>query len=90
VARAILRAAAADLARLAERAACAVGLEQTTFPMALGGSVLVNSAYLREELLREIAAKKLRCEPQVVANPLLGCLRLANPKFAGSLVEWSE
>ncbi|MCC7476150.1 MAG: hypothetical protein IT425_12205 [Pirellulales bacterium] len=89
-ARSVLRDAATDLARLAFRAARAVGLEQATTPLALAGSVLTNSAYLQEELLGEISALELHCELRVVTNPLLGCLRLADSKFAGSLVSWSD
>jgi N-acetylglucosamine kinase-like BadF-type ATPase len=84
----ILQEAAADLAQLTARTAQAVGFASGKFPLALSGSVLINCRRLQESLLAELTRLNFHCVPNVVHNPLVGCIRLADPKYAGALVMW--
>ncbi|MEX2091393.1 MAG: BadF/BadG/BcrA/BcrD ATPase family protein [Pirellulales bacterium] len=87
-ARTTLDVAAHDLAALAARTARALGLAEQKFPLALAGGLLVGSQYVREQLASRLAAMPIQCEMRLVADPLAGCLRLADTKFGGSLVDW--
>jgi N-acetylglucosamine kinase-like BadF-type ATPase len=84
----ILADAAADLAYLVARTARAVGVTDSGFPLAVSGGVIANSARLQEGLSAELARHGLQCVIQVVREPLAGCVRLANPRFADVLVNW--
>ncbi len=84
----ILNVAAQDLAALVAQAAQAVGLAEQRFQLALAGGVLVGSKSVREQLASQLATLTIECESLLVADPLVGCLRLADPEFGGSMVEW--
>ncbi len=84
----ILDRAAADLAHLAARSAQAVGLADSGFPLAISGGLLVNSKRLQDQLHRELAKLNLQCAINIVREPLAGCVRLADPKYADTLVNW--
>jgi N-acetylglucosamine kinase-like BadF-type ATPase len=84
-----LSAAANDLAELAARAATAVGVADSGFPLAISGGLLMHSAVLQEKLRSELIRRGLDCEINIVREPLVGCVRLADPKFA-SLVNWHD
>lgn len=80
--------AAASLAELTARTAAAVGLTDANFSLAVSGGVLINSTRLQQLLQAELAKRGLNCAVNVVSEPLVGCIRLAHPKFADTLVEW--
>lgn len=80
--------AAASLAELTARTASAVGLTDANFSLAISGGVLINSTRLQQLLQGELTKRSLNCAVNVVSEPLAGCVRLAHPKFAESLVEW--
>jgi N-acetylglucosamine kinase-like BadF-type ATPase len=84
-----LNHAANDLAELAARAATAVGVADSGFPLAVSGGLLISSPALQERLRLELIRRGLNCEINVVREPLVGCVRLADPKFA-SLVNWHD
>jgi N-acetylglucosamine kinase-like BadF-type ATPase len=87
-AKMVLDEAARDLARLAVRTAQLLELGDRTVPLAMAGGVLVGSTYLREAVTGQLATMGLRIQMRLVADPLEGCLRLADPEFSGSLVHW--
>lgn len=80
--------AAASLAELAARTAATVGLTGTNFSLAISGGVLINSPRLQQLLQAELDKRGLSCGVNVVNEPLMGCVRLAHPRFADSLVQW--
>src|SRR6478736_905450 len=84
-----LNRAATDLAELAARAARAVDVADSGFPLAISGGLLIGCAALQELLRSELIRRGLNCEINVVREPLVGCVRLADPKFA-SLVNWHD
>jgi N-acetylglucosamine kinase-like BadF-type ATPase len=84
----ILADAAAALAELATRAAAAVGLKNSGFPLAVSGGVLINSPRLQQLLHAELDRRDVQCAINVVSEPLAGCVRLAHPKYATTLVDW--
>jgi N-acetylglucosamine kinase-like BadF-type ATPase len=84
----ILDDAAADLAALAARTSESVGLETTSFPVAASGGVFVNSKRLQNRLQVELRSRNFTGEVSVIREPLAGCVRLAEPKFADVLVTW--
>jgi len=84
----ILDEAAADLAKLVARTAQAVGIATANCPLAVSGGLLINSERLREQMKSELARRNVNCVVNVVAEPLEGCVRLADDRFAGTLVEW--
>jgi N-acetylglucosamine kinase-like BadF-type ATPase len=86
----ILDSAAQDLARLVVRAAHAVGLANGPLALALGGGILIASQRLQQQLRVELERQSLDCAVTPVAEPLAGCVRLADPEFAGTLVNWHE
>ena len=84
----IIDGAAVDLAQLAARTAQAVGLANAGFPLAISGGVLMNSNRLQDQLRAELAKLNLECAINIVREPLAGCVRLADPKYADTLVTW--
>jgi N-acetylglucosamine kinase-like BadF-type ATPase len=84
----ILEASARDLAGIVFRAATIAGLTERPISVAVSGGVLVSSKLLQDHLHAELERLRLSCELSVVAEPLTGCVRLAEDEFAGSLVEW--
>jgi hypothetical protein len=56
-------------------------------PLAVSGGVLANSTRLQQQLGAELTRLKFSCQINVVREPLIGCVRLAEPKFA-DLVTW--
>ncbi len=80
--------AATELAELAARTAQAVGVADSGFPLAVAGGLLMNSQPLQQRLRAELLKRKLQCAIEVVEEPLVGCVRLADKKFAGVLVNW--
>jgi glucosamine kinase len=84
----ILDAAAVDLAELAARTAHAVGVADSGFPLAVSGGVLMSSPRLQNQLKSELASRNLDCAVTVVREPLEGCVRLADARFADVLVTW--
>jgi N-acetylglucosamine kinase-like BadF-type ATPase len=89
-ARAILGTAAKELAKLVVRAAQAVGLAGGPLALALGGGILIASQRLQQQLRAELQRQALDCAVTPVSEPLAGCVRLADPEFAGTLVSWHE
>lgn len=84
----ILAEAAACLAKLAARTAAAIGIEDSGFPLALSGGILINSPQLQELLHNELKLLKLNCTTKIVSEPLVGCIALAQPRYAETLVQW--
>ena len=84
----ILDAAALDLAKLVARTIHAVGLPENGCPLAVSGGVLMNSKPLQNLLRKELQNVQVNCVPSVVSEPLEGCVRLADDRFAGTLVKW--
>jgi N-acetylglucosamine kinase-like BadF-type ATPase len=89
-ATAILDWAATELAELVARTADLVDGADGPIPLALGGGFLVRSHRLQEQLLEWLGKFKVECEPKLVTDPLEGCIRLADPQFADSLVKWHD
>jgi glucosamine kinase len=87
-ANALLDVAATELADLAARTAEAVGVAESGFPLAISGGLLMNSHRLQERLRTELLERKLNCAIEVVKEPLVGCVRLADQRFAETLVHW--
>jgi N-acetylglucosamine kinase-like BadF-type ATPase len=78
VASEIVGTAAKELAKLVEIVAIRLGLGSDQIPLALSGGVAVNSALLRDEMLAELASRKLATGPAtVVEEPARGCIELA-------------
>jgi glucosamine kinase len=84
----ILDAAAIDLAKLVSRTIHSVGLPETGCSLAVSGGVLINSKRLQDLLRKELQSLELDCVLKVVSEPLEGCVRLADDRFADSLVTW--
>ena len=84
----ILNVAAHDLAQLVGRTAQLLNLEKEPFSLAVSGGVLAGSVMLREQLAMQFVQANLRADMRVVTNPLEGCLRLADAKLAGDLIQW--
>ncbi len=82
VAEQIVAQAAQELASLVTPAAEKLHLG-TAFPLALAGGVLCGSQVIREALLAELAVRGLTpTEVEIVADPVVGCLRLATRELA--------
>jgi N-acetylglucosamine kinase-like BadF-type ATPase len=78
----IVKQAASELAALVFAAAEKLKLGPT-FPLALAGGVICGSRLLRETLLSELAARNVSPNPvEIVDDPVVGCLRIAERKFA--------
>jgi hypothetical protein len=58
------------------------------FSLAVGGGLLVTSDFVRAATNDALQKNGLRFEMTVVNEPLTGCVRLASPEFAGTLVKW--
>ncbi len=77
VAREIIERGAADLASLVAAVAGRLAVMQP-FPLALSGGVLVGNQCMREELARQLAARRMNVGPvAVVAEPVWGAVRMA-------------
>jgi N-acetylmuramic acid 6-phosphate etherase len=77
VARHIVDEAGIHLSALVETAANQLKLGNT-FPLALAGGVLTGSDIIRESLFNRLAAAGLEPSPtELVAEPVVGCLKLA-------------
>jgi len=87
-AQSIVDAAAADLAKLVARAVRSLGFAESPFPLAVAGGVLVGSKRLPQQLQIELRRIGLAAAINVVDEPLEGCIRLAAPEFAGTLLTW--
>jgi len=87
-AEAILDWAATELAELVARTADLLDGSDGPIPLALGGGFLIRSQRLQEQLLEWLRKFKVKYEAKLVTDPLEGCIRLADPQFAGTLVNW--
>lgn len=87
-AQTIVDSAAVDLANLAARAVQSIGFANTPFPLAVAGGVLVRSKRLSQQLHVALRGLGLTPEMNVVDEPLKGCVRLAAPEYAGTLLTW--
>jgi len=87
-AQAIIDNAATHLAKLAIRTVQLI--EPVTAPLALAvaGGVLTGSPRLRQQLHIQLRTSGLECDMNLVEEPLAGCVRLADPQYAGTLVHW--
>jgi N-acetylglucosamine kinase-like BadF-type ATPase len=88
VATAILDGAARELAELVGRAATYLDSTDNPVALAASGGILVGSARLQQSLRNELGSHDSKFELRVVDEPLDGCVRLAAPEFAESLVKW--
>jgi N-acetylglucosamine kinase-like BadF-type ATPase len=89
-AEAILDWAATELAELVARTADLLDGSIGPISLALGGGFLVRSERVQEQLLDWLRKFKVQHVAKLVADPLEGCIRLADPQFAGSLVTWNN
>jgi N-acetylglucosamine kinase-like BadF-type ATPase len=89
-ATAILDGAATELAELVARTADLIDGSEGPIPLAIGGGLIVSSTRIQEQLLEWLARFDVNCEVTLVTDPLQGCIRLAAPQFAGSLVNWQK
>ena len=80
--------AARKLAALTQRAVRSANLGSEGLAIALGGSLLVGSPRLQNQLQIELRNLSIASATTVVHDPLIGCLRLATPDFAPGLIEW--
>jgi N-acetylglucosamine kinase-like BadF-type ATPase len=87
-AEAILDWAATELAELVARTADLMDGSDGPISLALGGGFLVRSERIQEQLLEWLRKFKVECNATLVTDPLEGCIRLADPQFAGTLVTW--
>jgi N-acetylglucosamine kinase-like BadF-type ATPase len=85
----ILAGAAAELAKLAARTATSVGIAGGAFTIAASGGVLINSKRLQDQLIVELENLHIEFALKIVREPLAGCIRLAEPRFAEGLVTWN-
>jgi N-acetylglucosamine kinase-like BadF-type ATPase len=86
----ILDRAGHALADLVGRTADLLDLADEPFTLAAAGGLLVGSKRLRNELQSWLQKLHVQCQITVVDAPLEGCVRLAAPEFAGSLVKWHD
>lgn len=87
-AEAILNGAGMELASLVVRAIDLLELTDKPFALAAAGGLLVGSKHVRQELLSWLQKFKIQCQMTIVEEPLEGCVRLAAPEFADTLVKW--
>ena len=59
-----------------------------TVSLAVAGGLLVSSRQLQDRLRASLQQLQIEYEMTVVEEPLAGCLRLAAPELAGTLVKW--
>ncbi|HEX5472667.1 MAG TPA: BadF/BadG/BcrA/BcrD ATPase family protein [Lacipirellulaceae bacterium] len=84
----ILDTAASELADLVARTAELIDGSMVPIPLAIGGGFLVSSQRVREKLFDWLHRFKVQCDIVLVTDPLLGCIRLAEAEFGGTLVNW--
>jgi N-acetylglucosamine kinase-like BadF-type ATPase len=84
----ILDEAARELANLVSRAVRCLKLQDGSVKLAASGGLLVSSQRLQQSLESEFKRGGFSLEMQVIEEPLEGCIRLAAPKFAESLIKW--
>ena len=89
-AEAILDWAATELAELVARTADLMDGSDGPISLALGGGFLVRSERIQEQLLEWLRKFKVECNATLVTDPLEGCIRLADPQFAGTLLTWHD
>jgi N-acetylglucosamine kinase-like BadF-type ATPase len=87
-ANAILDEAARELANLVGRAVRSLKSHDGTVKLAAAGGLLVGSQRLQTSLRDELQRSGISLEMQVVEEPLEGCVRLAAPEFAETLIKW--
>ncbi len=89
-AEAILDWAATELAELVARTADLMDGSEGPISLALGGGFLVQSRRIQQQLIEWLHKFKVKHEARLVTDPLEGCVRLADPQFAGTLVTWHQ
>ena len=89
-AEAILDWAATELAELVARTADLMDGSDGPISLALGGGFLVRSGRIQQQLLEWLHKFKVEHVATLVTDPLEGCIRLADPQFAGTLVTWHD
>jgi N-acetylglucosamine kinase-like BadF-type ATPase len=89
-AQSIVDSAAADLAKLAARAARLIGFEDARFRLALSGGALVSSRRLAQQLETELGRLGLSADLNIVREPLEGCMRLSHLDCASTLLTWQS
>lgn len=89
-AEAILDGAATELAELVARTADLIDGSEGPIPLAIGGGLIGSSTRIQEQLMEWLGRFDVNCEVTLVTDPLQGCIRLAAPQFAGSLVNWQK
>jgi N-acetylglucosamine kinase-like BadF-type ATPase len=87
-AEAILDGAGDLLAGLVGRTADLLDLTDKPFGLAVAGGLLAGSKRVREQLQSWLQQFAVQSEMTVINEPLEGCVRLAAPEFAGTLVKW--
>jgi N-acetylglucosamine kinase-like BadF-type ATPase len=85
---AILDEAARELANLVSRAVRCLKSHDESVKLAAAGGLLVSSQRLQKSLRDELQRGGFLLEMQVVEEPLEGCVRLASPEFAETLIKW--
>jgi len=86
----ILDWAATELAELVARTADLIDGSHGPIPLAMGGGFLVSSERLREQLREWLHRFDVKCDAVLVDDPLVGCIRLADPAYAADLVQWHQ
>ncbi len=87
-AQAIMDGAAAELAKLVVRATQSIELVESPLALAAAGGVLLSSRRLQMQLEVELRRCGQEFALKLVEEPLLGCIRLTDGKYAGKLVNW--
>jgi N-acetylglucosamine kinase-like BadF-type ATPase len=87
-AQCIIDTAADQLAKLAARTVQSIEPIASPVALAAAGGILLSSKRLQEQLQIALRRSGLECDLNLVREPLAGCVRLASPEFAGSLVTW--
>lgn len=85
---AILDKAARELANLVSRAVRCLKSQDGPVKLAAAGGLLVSSQRLQKSLRDELRRSGFSLEMQIVEEPLEGCVRLAAPEFAKTLIKW--
>jgi glucosamine kinase len=87
-AQSIIDAAAKDLADLVARTVQSIEPVDPPIALAAAGGVLLSSKRMQDQLQVALRRDGLDCELHLVAEPLVGCIRLSAPEFDGTLVHW--
>jgi N-acetylglucosamine kinase-like BadF-type ATPase len=82
--------AATELAELVARTADLIDGNGGPIPLAIGGGFLLSSGRLRDHLRDWLERFDVKCEMMLVDDPLMGCIRLADPACAPDLVQWHK